>query len=159
MFVCCSFPLSPFICPSFFLSNMKSQPCRWCQGVRTDRLLCQEQGLGACFRWGKRGSADGKKKFRGARGMHTAELWGKCRDQRQLSCGRGKDFFPWVWPHHPACVGHLEYPVEALLLHSFWLRSSWRCRRSGHVLLLSLFTPSATADPLDWSQDYRISKS
>ena len=42
----------------------------------------------------------------------------------------GKDLFPWVQQDRPKCVCHLEYPVEALLSHSFWLGSPWRCRSS-----------------------------
>lgn len=128
-----------------------------------DRPFCQKQDLDACFRWGKRGiQMVGRKseEWEGSREKHTQQSYrGKCRVQTQLFLQRAKDYFPWVQEDHPKCVCNIKQPVEALPLHSFWLGSPWRCSSSGHMLLLSLFTPSATADPLDWSQDYRISKS
>lgn len=97
--VCVPFlPLKSFYLLLLFLSDAKSQPCLWCQGVRADRPFCQERDLGACFRWGKRGSADGKKKFRGARGgragIHTTELRGKWRDQDNFPVEGERTSFP-----------------------------------------------------------------
>lgn len=158
-------PLHSFHLFLLFLSDMKSQHCLWCQcvSILTDRsvrnkilMLVSDEAKGE-YRW----QEENQRSERGvARNTHNRATGGNAESKDNFTGeGRGQDFFPRVQQDHPKCVCHLEYSVEALLLHSFWLGSPWRCRNSGHMLLLSLFTPSATADPLDWSQDYRISKS
>lgn len=153
MFVCHSFSFTPFSCSfSCFLQT-------WSHSIIFDvRVsILPEAGLSACYRWGKTGDADGRKQIRVVRGkyreLHTTELLGKCKDQRQLSWGGERTFFPGF----SKIIQNVCVTSSAQQKLYCWFKNPWRC--SGHILLLLLFTPSATADPLDWSQDYRISKS
>lgn len=150
------------VCLSPSLLSAAPPPVSFRHEVTASSLMsvcpyCQKRDLSACYRWGKTGNADGRKQIRVERGKcresHTMELQGKSKDQRQLSWGGERTFFPGF----SKIIQNVCVTSSAQQKLYCWLKNPWRC--SGHMLLLLLFTPLATADPLDWSQDYRISKS